>query len=76
MNGLSQTTVSIARAIGPALSTSLFSISVEKNILGGYGVYALLTIFSALALFLGTKLPEKPWEDKEECLEDDDGQDA
>lgn len=75
-NGLSQTTVSIARAIGPALSTSLFSISVEKNILGGYGVYAILIVFSVLALILGSKLPEKPWEDKEEVPEYDDGQDA
>ncbi|KAJ3514656.1 hypothetical protein NLJ89_g2251 [Agrocybe chaxingu] len=40
-NGLSQTIVSIARAIGPALSTSLFSFSVQKDILSGYGVYAL-----------------------------------
>jgi hypothetical protein len=65
-NGLSQTTVSIARAIGPAMSTSLFSVSVEKNILGGYGVYALLSSISVLSLILASKLPGKVWEEKED----------
>jgi hypothetical protein len=65
-NGLSQTTVSIARAIGPAMSTSLFSVSVEKNILGGYGVYALLSSISFLSLILASKLPGKVWEEKED----------
>ncbi|KAJ2922837.1 hypothetical protein H1R20_g14256, partial [Candolleomyces eurysporus] len=65
-NGLSQTTVSIARAIGPAMSTSLFSISVEKNILGGYGVYALLSFLSMLSFILASRLPAKVWEEKED----------
>ncbi|KAJ7690108.1 hypothetical protein B0H17DRAFT_1290721 [Mycena rosella] len=34
-NGLSQTSVALARAIGPAMSTSLFSLSVQHNLLGG-----------------------------------------
>lgn len=72
-NGLSQTTVSIARAIGPALSTSLFSISVERNILGGYGVYALLACVSVGALTLGSYLPDKPWDDKKDSPDDVDG---
>lgn len=62
-NGLSQTTVSIARAIGPALSTSLFSVSVQKNILGGFGVYAIFTTLSCFALFLASRLPEKVWDE-------------
>ncbi|PPQ63561.1 hypothetical protein CVT24_004858 [Panaeolus cyanescens] len=61
-NGLSQTTVSIARAIGPALSTSLFSYSVEHNILGGYGVYFFLMILSCFALVLACRLPPRPWD--------------
>lgn len=63
VNGLSQTTASIARAIGPALATSLFSLSVEKNILGGYAVYALLFVLSCLALVLSTRLPDQVWEE-------------
>ncbi|KAF9016605.1 MFS general substrate transporter [Hymenopellis radicata] len=70
-NGLSQTVVSITRAIGPAFATSLFSLSVEKNILGGYGVYALFFILSILALFLAVQLPMEMWEDSDENRHDD-----
>ena len=64
-NGLSQTTVSIARAIGPALSTSLFSFSVEKNILGGFAVYVAFATLSGFAIYLATCLPPKPWDEHE-----------
>ena len=60
-NGLSQTTVSLARAIGPALSTSLYSFSIEYNVLGGYGVYAALALLSAGAMILAVQLPHKLW---------------
>ncbi|CAE6425017.1 unnamed protein product, partial [Rhizoctonia solani] len=40
LNGISQTIASIIRAIGPATATSLFALSVEKNIIGGNLVYA------------------------------------
>lgn len=65
-NGLSQTTASIARAIGPALATSLFSLSVEKNVLGGYGAYALFVVLSVLALGLAVRLPMEVWEEDDE----------
>ena len=64
-NGLSQTTVSIARAIAPALSASLFSFSVEKNSLGGFGVYVAFAILSVFAVYLATRLPFKPWDEHE-----------
>ena len=70
-NGLAQTTVSMARAIGPALSTSLFSYSVEKNLLGGFAVYVIFAMFSCFALGLATCLPEKLW-DWEDCSTDYD----
>jgi hypothetical protein len=57
INGLSQTTASIARAAGPAIATALFAFSLERNLLEGYAVYAFfftLTCFSAL---LSTYLP-------------------
>jgi len=60
-NGLAQTTVSTARAIGPALSTSLYSFSVEHQILGGYGVYAVLTTLATLSLLLAIQLPHQLW---------------
>ncbi|KAJ7674120.1 hypothetical protein B0H17DRAFT_1208252 [Mycena rosella] len=41
INGLAQTAVSSAKAFGPAMATSLFSLSVEKNLLGGYAMYVV-----------------------------------
>lgn len=58
-NGLAQTTVSIARAIGPAMTTSLFSFSVQHNLAGGYGVYLVLAVFSVCALGLANQLPRR-----------------
>lgn len=63
-NGLSQTSVSIARAVGPALATSLFSFSVQMNLLGGYAVYAFFAALSCFAVVLSTRLPEKVWDDQ------------
>jgi len=65
-NGLAQTTVSTARAIGPALSNSLFAFSVRHNILGGYGVYAVLTVIACGALLLAVQLPAQTWKKEEE----------
>ncbi|KAG9081515.1 hypothetical protein FS749_007605 [Ceratobasidium sp. UAMH 11750] len=42
LNGISQTTISVIRAVGPATATSLFALSVERNLLGGWFVYAVL----------------------------------
>jgi MFS family permease len=64
-NGLAQTTASIARAIGPALASSLFSLSVEQNIVGGYGVFLLLGIISCALVRLGMGYPTEPWEHEE-----------
>jgi hypothetical protein len=63
VNGLSQTMASIARAIGPALSTSFFSFSVERNILGGYAVYTVFFVLSGCALVLARRLPEEMWDE-------------
>ena len=57
INGLAQTAVPSASAVGPALSTSLFSFSVQYNMLGGYGVYIILTSLAGLAIPLAVQLP-------------------
>jgi len=64
-NGLSQTTVSIARAIGPAMSTSLFSFSVERNILGGYGSFAFFAVLALFGVALACQLPHEVWDHQE-----------
>jgi MFS family permease len=57
-NGLSQSLTSIARAIGPALTTSLFAISKEYNVLGGNLVYVILAIPTTILVLLSQRLPD------------------
>ncbi|KAH7910512.1 major facilitator superfamily domain-containing protein [Hygrophoropsis aurantiaca] len=59
LNGLGQTTASIARAIAPAMSTSLFALTMEKNLLGGYAVYLILYVMSGILVWLATRLPDQ-----------------
>ena len=58
MNGLSQTTSSIARAFGPAVFSSIFAFSKESNILGGNLVYLILLMLACFLVFLSRFLPE------------------
>jgi hypothetical protein len=62
-NGLSQTLVSSARAIAPAVATGMFSLSVENNYLGGYAVYVFWILLACMALLVAVKLPEKAWDE-------------
>lgn len=56
-NGVVQTTVSVARAIGPAVATSLYASSVQQNILGGYFVFLVLGALAALCIWTSSLLP-------------------
>ncbi|GAB1527187.1 hypothetical protein RhiTH_010362 [Rhizoctonia solani] len=58
LNGISQTIISVIRAIGPAAATSLFSLSIEKNILGGNFVYAVLLGISLIGVYASRWLKE------------------
>ncbi|KAI0346590.1 MFS general substrate transporter [Trametopsis cervina] len=60
-NGLAQLAASVVRAIGPALSTSLFAASVQHNWLGGTAVYAILIFLTWCSFFVGKRLPVKLW---------------
>ncbi|KIJ62919.1 hypothetical protein HYDPIDRAFT_93484 [Hydnomerulius pinastri MD-312] len=60
VNGLSQTTASIVRAIGPALATSMFAYSLQYNILGGYAVYLVMILLTLVTAKLGAMLPADP----------------
>jgi len=75
INGLSQTAVSIANIIAPSLSTSLFSFSVERNLLDGYAVYAVFLFLSYFAVWIAMRLPHEVrpvWEREEESPRRDD----
>ena len=56
-----QMTVSIMRAIGPIVSNSLFSLSIDKGYLGGNLVYYILMGMVGMALYVARLLPQKPF---------------
>jgi len=56
--GLGQTVASFMRAVGPAISASLFAATLEKNLMGGYLVYFILVLLVLLALGCATLLPK------------------
>jgi hypothetical protein len=54
-------TVSIMRAIGPAAANSLFSLSIEKNYLGGWLVYYVLMGIVGVSVMVASMLPRQIW---------------
>ena len=58
VNGLVQTLVSMVRAIGPAGTTALFSLSTDRHWMSGYAVYWMMCGLTAGALWCTTLLPE------------------
>ncbi|KAG1888927.1 major facilitator superfamily domain-containing protein [Suillus fuscotomentosus] len=59
INGLGQTSASMARVIGPAFATSLFALSKEHNILNGNAVYVVLILLAGILRWLGSQLPDE-----------------
>ncbi len=47
----------------------LFFVLDSNNILGGYGVYFILTAISFFALLLAAQLPEKTWAATKDAIE-------
>jgi hypothetical protein len=69
--------VSVARAIGPVFSTSLFAASMQNpQLLGGNMVYWVLTFLTLFATLMSRRLPTEPWREPEEnemqALNDED----
>ncbi|KAF8589027.1 MFS general substrate transporter [Ramaria rubella] len=60
-NGLAQTTTSIMRSIGPASVTSLFALSIERNVLGGNLAYVVMTFLTTAAFMATLQFPTNPW---------------
>jgi hypothetical protein len=57
--GLGQTTSAIARAVGPALATSLFALSKQYNLLNGNAVYVIFIILAGVMKWLASQLPDE-----------------
>ncbi|KAG2122761.1 major facilitator superfamily domain-containing protein [Suillus clintonianus] len=57
-NGLAQTMASMMRAVGPTAVSSLFALSLEKNLAGGTAVYWIMCTIVILVLGFSTYLPK------------------
>lgn len=64
-NGLAQVSVSAVRAVGPALASSMYSLSIDEDhhYMGGWLVYCALLALSLGAIWMGSLLPKHPWKD-------------
>ena len=65
MNGLAQVSVSAVRAVGPALASSMYSLSIDEDhhYMGGWLVYYVVVALSLGAIWVGSLLPKYPWRD-------------
>jgi hypothetical protein len=63
--GLAQLSVSIVRAVGPALANSMYSLSIdeEHHYMGGGLVYYVTVALSLGAIWVGSLLPQHPYAD-------------
>jgi hypothetical protein len=59
-NGAAQMVTSGSRALAPAFASSLFSLSIQHNLLGGYAVYYIFVFLSAIVVQGSRYLPSPP----------------
>ena len=64
-NGLAQLSVSIVRAVGPALANSLYSLSIDEDhhYMNGGLVYYVTLALSLGTIWVGMLLPKHPFKD-------------
>ena len=62
-NGLAQLSVSIVRAVGPAVVSSAYSLSIDEDhhYMNGGLVYYLTVALSLGAIWVGLLLPKNPF---------------
>lgn len=60
INGMGQTSASIARAIGPAVATSMYAFSKEHRILGGHAAFVWFMLLAvAFCWLIPSGLPDE-----------------
>ena len=64
-NGLAQLSVSILRAVGPALASSMYSLSIDKehHYMNGGLVYYVTVMLSFGGIWVGSLLPKLSFRD-------------
>lgn len=50
---------STVRIFAPLVASSLFAVSVERNVLGGTMIYWFLWVFVAIGVFCSFQLPRR-----------------
>ena len=58
VNGLGQIVACFTRSLSPSIASSLFSISIQHNLLGGNMVYVILLSIILLAIRVSLLLPK------------------
>lgn len=76
MFGLQQTCSSIARGIAPAAVSALFAFSIDRQIMGGYFVWVVLTLISLIAVPLSLRVRDVPAPRSQVVDEDDESVDG
>ncbi|TBU55594.1 MFS general substrate transporter, partial [Dichomitus squalens] len=66
-NGFAQTTASTVRAIAPAASSSLFSVSLEQHLAGGWLVYCVLCVITMAGIVATGRLPKHQARQRKWC---------
>ncbi|KAK2467256.1 hypothetical protein APHAL10511_000805 [Amanita phalloides] len=59
VNGVGQAVGSITRSLGPSFASSLHSISLQRQLAGGNGVYYIMTVIVVIGVRLTFMLPKK-----------------
>ena len=59
MNGLGQAVTSVTKTLGPSFVSSLYSISLERQLAGGNAVYYIMMIIVAIGIPFTFMLPKK-----------------
>ena len=64
-NGLAQLSVAAIRAVGPALASSMYSLSIDEDhhYMNGGLVYYVTVGMGFGAILVGSLLPRRPWKD-------------
>ncbi|KAJ3571157.1 hypothetical protein NP233_g3936 [Leucocoprinus birnbaumii] len=57
VNGLGQMMSSVTRTLAPSFASSLFSISLQKQLFGGHFVYYLLLSITIVGVYMSYQLP-------------------
>ena len=59
VNGLAQASSTLVRTFAPWISTSLLSLSLQKNLLGGRFIYLFVICVACANLYMTTFLPKQ-----------------